>query len=320
MLILLKQTFSSAGIKSRLFWNTITKATETDTIAAIDNYVRGSGTLTGLYLTIDAYQVGSDIIRILWRNDLTAPVLQTISNAKILSFLNFGTTSKELVYFNTTSKTTESAAMQHGDAGIILFTAAANTYIRSTTDTLVTQCVGVNEVSWLSNGAGGVSKSINYNSATCGFVVATAGTIVTESIIIKLDNECKDNPIYLRWINTLGGYDYFMFHFTNEIVFHTKSRGQFEKTYTSLAEKTASFSRGKKAIKTIIVGAEGLSQNDYDGIYPDLFLSPSIYIVTAAGLETPVQITDGSWSMNSRDKVHSLEFELELPEYFTITQ
>lgn len=318
MLIILKRT-GGGLLKTQLFWNTDTSATETNTTSSLSTYIRGSGTLSGYDLLIDAYESGSSIIYVLWRNDLITPLLFTIPNAKILSLSTAGDT-KQLSYFDINSKTEIAFQRFHGDAGLSNFKAADNNYIRSTNDVLASQCVGVNEATWLSDGLGGVSKAVIYNSATCGFVVATSGTVVTESIVIRLDNECKENPIYLRWLNTLGGYDQYLFHFNNEVVYDTKDRGQFQKNYTNLSAKTNNYSRGKTATKTIIVGAEGLSQNDYDGIFPDLLLSPNIHMINAAGVETPVKISEGSWSINARDTLHSIEFELELPEYFTITQ
>lgn len=320
MLILLKKT-GALSLKVRLFWDTVTKTTSSDLVSGSNSYIRGSGTYSFYDILIDAYEVGTSVILAYWVNATQSMLFVTFANTKLLLLKNDSTgLIKYVTIFNVLSKTYDTYERFHGDTNITEFKAFDNNYTRSTTDILASLCVGLNQNTWLSDGVGGVSKSVIYNSAACGFLVATSGTVVTESIVIKLDNECKENPIYLRWLNTLGGYDHFMFHFTNEVVYDTKDLGQFEKTYTNLSAKTINYTRGKKAIKTIIAGAEGLSQNDYNGIFPDLFLSPNINIVTIGGVETPVQITEGSWSMNARDTMHSIEFELELPEYFTITQ
>jgi hypothetical protein len=320
MLILLKQS-GLTTTKTRLFWDTATKSTSSDTVTSSVTYVRGGGTLAGNDMLIDSYESGSNLIWVIWRNTFTTPLLFTFGNTKLLAFKNDPTGEvKYITQFDLPSKTSATFERYHGDNGIASYKAFDNNYIRATLDTLATQCIGVNATTWVSDGTGGVNKAITYNSVACGFVVPTAGTVVTESIVIKLDNECKDNPIYLRWLNTLGGFDSFMFYFSNEKNIQTSSLGVFQRPYRSLSEKDYNYTRGKRLSNSLLLGVDGLSQNDYEGIFPDLFASPAINIVDTSGNETPVKILDGSWKMNSRDKVHSIEFEIELPQYFTITR
>lgn len=319
MLILLKQT-GATSTKTRLFWNTVTKATETDTITSTFTWIRGSDSASGLEMMIDAYEVGSDVVRVAWAESFTTPILVTISNAKLLSFLNESDgITKRLTFFEVSTKITQALQRYNGDDG---FTTNAfdNNYTRTTTDALATQCAGVNANTWVSNGAGGVSKSVVYNSASCGFVVVTASTVVTESIVIKLDNECKDNPIYLRWLNTLGGYDSYMFYFQQEKNTAIKSKGIYETPVISLAQKSNRLERGKLVSQSIVVGCDTLTLDNYNAINPDLFISPNVCMVSTAGVEIPITISDGSWAHSTRDNLHIIEFEIELPKYFSITQ
>jgi hypothetical protein len=53
-------------------------------------------------------------------------------------------------------------------------------------------------------------------------------TRVTEKKRIKIDRECKDNPVFVTWINTLGGREQWLFHKVQTEGLQTENRGTFE--------------------------------------------------------------------------------------------
>lgn len=52
--------------------------------------------------------------------------------------------------------------------------------------------------------------------------------IVTEKKIIKIDTECKENPIFISWLNTLGGREHWLFHKVQTEALVTSEAGTFE--------------------------------------------------------------------------------------------
>lgn len=52
--------------------------------------------------------------------------------------------------------------------------------------------------------------------------------IVTEKKIIKIDSECKNNPVFVSWLNPLGGREYWLFHKVQTKAVVTSGLGTFE--------------------------------------------------------------------------------------------
>lgn len=50
---------------------------------------------------------------------------------------------------------------------------------------------------------------------------------VTEKKRVLIDQDCKPNPVYLAWLNKLGGWDYWLFSGTQTIGDDIESGGEF---------------------------------------------------------------------------------------------
>lgn len=75
--------------------------------------------------------------------------------------------------------------------------------------------------------------------------------IVTEKKIIKIDRDCKESPVFISWLNTLGGREHWLFHKVQTNVLNTSENGDFEPFVEDLET-----SRGQ--IKTLSVKADPL--------------------------------------------------------------
>jgi len=59
-------------------------------------------------------------------------------------------------------------------------------------------------------------------------------TRITEKKRIKIDRECKNNPVFITWINTLGGREQWLFHRVQTEALQIENRGTFEPTVEDL--------------------------------------------------------------------------------------
>ena len=98
---------------------------------------------------------------------------------------------------------------------------------------------------------------------------------ITEKKKIKIDHECKDFPIYLTWVNRLGGYSYWLFHKQHEEKTKTKSENKYNKSIADLENAIATNDiTGKLAVHSIKVGGR-IKAEDMDGI-TGLYESPKV--------------------------------------------
>jgi len=101
---------------------------------------------------------------------------------------------------------------------------------------------------------------------------------LTEKKRIKIDTECKDFPVYLCWINSLGGYDYWLFFKSHEESTKTKSQTPYLINIDDLETATATNDIiGKQAVHTFKIGAR-MKQEDMDGI-TGLYESPKAMLL-----------------------------------------
>jgi hypothetical protein len=156
------------------------------------------------------------------------------------------------------------------------------------------------------------------NSTICGYVEPVPEVIVTEVKRVKIDHACYDNPVYLVWKNTLGGWDQWLFQKTQTNNLDTESLGSFEEPeYDLETSEGASNSLGSNAGESLILGADNLTTNQYNAIR-DLLYSPMIYQVEKDSSKKKVLIMPGSFSMETKDRLHSIEFEISLPKINTV--
>ena len=99
--------------------------------------------------------------------------------------------------------------------------------------------------------------------------------ILTEKKKIKFDHECKDFPIYLNWLNRLGGYSYWLFFKEHTEKTSTSVENKYIKSIKDLENARATNDiTGKKATHTILVGCRCKAE-DIDGL-TGLYESPKV--------------------------------------------
>jgi len=149
-----------------------------------------------------------------------------------------------------------------------------------------------------------------------------ATVIITETKRIKVkDAPC--NPVALYWINKNGGWDMFVFGFTQSEGLNVEGGEKFEAFIEDLQN---AFKRSKYISKTtipkMVLGYDNLPTEDVEGI-KGLLDSPSVMMLISDPAARPlvfnqVNVDPGSFNTNETIKdFHDLEFSIELPELFS---
>jgi hypothetical protein len=98
---------------------------------------------------------------------------------------------------------------------------------------------------------------------------------VTEEKVITIDSECYEDPIYLCWLNSLGGYSYYLFHRYNEEKTKTTPLTGYERNIEDLETSIGNIDLiGKNTAPEIEFGAS-IHISEMDGIR-GLFESPKV--------------------------------------------
>ena len=84
---------------------------------------------------------------------------------------------------------------------------------------------------------------------------------ITEKKKVHIDRDCRRNPVYIRWIGTSGGWNYWLFSVKQTQLFETSTKGVFDRIIEDLSLAT-SYRRviGKKGKPSLILGADNLKQ------------------------------------------------------------
>lgn len=142
-------------------------------------------------------------------------------------------------------------------------------------------------------------------------------------------NECvRRNPVYLKWINANGGWNYFMFTGTQARGLKTSSLGIFSKFISDLytAEGDGEY-LGKEAVPELTLGAEQLDSYDVE-LIESLISSTKVMMLTnpdtwADTLEVwqTVKIEPGTIATKiTKNTLNKIEFKMLLPELQIQTQ
>lgn len=147
--------------------------------------------------------------------------------------------------------------------------------------------------------------------------------IITEVKRIKVDSECKDNPIYLQWLNSSGGPSYWLFSRQNTQGITTAATGTY-KAYEPDMEVALGGDEytGKDVTPSIIIGAN-VAIEDMDGIKGLLMsgkvlmlMNPTTWTTDASGpVWQRVRVQPGSYIIKkANDTRRDIEMVLLLPE------
>ena len=103
--------------------------------------------------------------------------------------------------------------------------------------------------------------------------------IITEKKEIRIDHECKDYPVYLTWLNGLGGYDSWLFFKEHTVKVKTRSLNAYtrnvESLETSIGNKDIT---GKTISEQMDIGGR-IKSADMDGM-ESLYESPKVMMLT----------------------------------------
>jgi hypothetical protein len=151
--------------------------------------------------------------------------------------------------------------------------------------------------------------------------------IVTEKKRIRIDNGCKPYPVYVNWLNTLGGRDYWLFHQKQKTGLDVKSLGQVE-PYTPDIQNAQGYIKdlGRTAVPRLTVGAYVRSE-DVDAIKGILY-SPNVVLLAnpdtwqEEGCKWRTIFPDqGSFKLYDTDQTaHTIEISFDLPAINTQIQ
>ena len=138
---------------------------------------------------------------------------------------------------------------------------------------------------------------------------------ITETITIEV-RETGCNPIYLGWLNSLGGRDYWLFEHNQLDRNEYSTIGTFEPPTTDL-ETAEGIKRvlGRTNFNTLGVFAGGLTRNQYDAIR-EVLQSPDVEQIFTDATKIKVIPVTNSVSTQTKSNGHEIQFDIEYPEIF----
>lgn len=154
-------------------------------------------------------------------------------------------------------------------------------------------------------------------------------SIITEIKTIKIDHECKTNPVYLFWQGTNSGPNYWLFHKVQTEVEEIEDVGEFFPYVDDLETALGNAETiGKNSQPELVIGAyvdvEDLSQGVMPNTFPGLkglLRSPNVLMLTNLDTweeEGPkwmrVRVAPGTFKILDTDQAKArIELTLLLP-------
>ncbi len=151
--------------------------------------------------------------------------------------------------------------------------------------------------------------------------------VLTEIITIDIAEGCGDNPIFLCWLNTLGGFDVWLFNKFQEQNVKTSIENSFSSNVSELETALGIANiTGKSSGETIEVGSS-ISINKIDGI-KSLYESTSVFMLTnpltwetdGAKWKRVIVQTGSLMIFKTNKSFYDIKLTLVLPERFTQQQ
>lgn len=136
----------------------------------------------------------------------------------------------------------------------------------------------------------------------------------------KITDFCNDG-IYIKWINSLGGWNYWLFSKGQEVK-KTKGKGFLENDFNNTKYTISPLiSLGKESANEIKLQQKRISKNDKI-IFDDLLDSTKVYLFAGTPFSQntfndwiEVNLKDGSFVVeNTKSNLYQFDFTLELPK------
>lgn len=144
------------------------------------------------------------------------------------------------------------------------------------------------------------------------------------ALVEKVPYKCG---VYLKWLNALGGYSYWLFENTYALDRSTKSLGEMDSDNNNLDSSFGrSIALGKESQDSMKIIAELLNEDDRR-IVEGILESPKIYLFTGQPfarnssrnwIEVNLK-TSSARLKNPKQPLINFAFEIELPQRYTIT-
>lgn len=145
------------------------------------------------------------------------------------------------------------------------------------------------------------------------------------NLAVEKINSCGAG-VYIKWINSFGGWSYWYFNKGNEDV-KIKDKGNLQNDYYNLEDTISPLvSLGKESGNTITVQERNVSE-DFKNQLVDLIDSAKVYLFTGVPYSKntfndwmEVSLSDGTFRIsNSRSNLYTFNFKFELPPNVTRT-
>jgi hypothetical protein len=139
--------------------------------------------------------------------------------------------------------------------------------------------------------------------------------IVTEIKTIKIDRECKENPVFISWLNTYGGREHWLFHKVQTKGLITQNAGSFETYISDLSTSRGQINDISKSATPLLIINAYVDIEDIEGIKTMLY-SPCVEMLVS---ESPIKWNTvrtqvGSFKLyDTSDLKATIQITLELP-------
>lgn len=180
---------------------------------------------------------------------------------------------------------------------------------------------------WLDSGDPFVSEYVDDEYVDDEYVEATEFVSpgverITEQREIIINQECYDNPIYLAWRGSEGGWNYWLFGGDQKINLETSANGEFEKYIDDLetAEGKVEWIN-KKSQPSIQLGANAVDESNVTGMQGIMESVKVQMLVSLSPLKwQTVKVKPNSFSYTKRANKLDVDFVIDLPYRNTLSQ
>jgi hypothetical protein len=124
---------------------------------------------------------------------------------------------------------------------------------------------------WLANGESATQTYVAEDYVADDYTLDSKGTTLasarlTEKKRVKINNDCRENPVYLMWKNSLGGWDYWLFDNRSETSYKAKTGTNYNVYNQDIERETRrSMVVENRQMKTIVVG-DSVTKEDIIGL------------------------------------------------------
>ncbi len=145
---------------------------------------------------------------------------------------------------------------------------------------------------------------------------------ITERRAITISRDCYDNPVYLAWKGSEGGWNYWLFGGDQKVANDTGANGEFEKNIADL--ETADTKVGwlnKTSKPSMQIGANGIPVSNFEGIRGLMESVKVQMLVSSSPIKwQTVQVRPGSMSYQTKVNKFDVDMIIDLPYRNTLTQ